>query len=266
MVLKTLKKIFSLSSPKYGLAFGGGAARGAAHLGAIKALREFPLSIQAVSGTSSGALIASIYAFEIDIERVLPELKKVRPIEWTSIIFKGPGFFHNDAMEKFIDKNFPKETKIEDSPIPLSIHVTDLKTGRGINLHKGDLKKAILSSCAVPGIYIPIQWDDYLLADGGLTENVPLSALREKNIENKIGINLNGHQSYEDPNGVMDVITNAIDIAIDSKTRQQMRDAQVPINLKLSQFSRFDIKDFEKLIKSGYEQTTKILTDSLPKL
>lgn len=253
-MMQYFKKLFTKD---YGIALGGGGARGAAHIGAVRAINEAKLPIKYISGTSSGSVIAALIAFGIKPENILGRLQQAKALEWTSIIFKGPGFFKNDAVERIINDLLPAGALIEQSQIPLAIHTTDVVTGKGVSLTKGSLMQAVLASCAVPGIYVPINWEQYMLADGGITENVPLTALNELGALKRIGINLNGASEYSTPQSVLDVITNAMDIAIDSKTKKQMKDADIPISLQLSHLSRTNSSDFYKLIDEGYEQTKK---------
>lgn len=242
-----------------GLALGGGGARGAAHIGVLRVLEESKIDIRNIAGTSAGAIIAALYAFGVkpnELERILRTLK---PIDIRFLKIGALGIFENGPLSRLIDTYLPQNALIEHADIPLAIHTTDIETGEGIVLNKGPLKDALLASCCVPGIYTPRIIDCRILVDGGLTENVPISALHALESGFIMAVNLNGNYSYMKPDSIVDVATNALDIAIDQRTRDQIEKADLAINLDLFKYSRTSAVHFEELVKAGYEQTKKIL-------
>lgn len=238
-------------SRRIGLALGGGGARGVAHLGVLEHFESIGLKIHCLSGTSAGAIIASLYAFGIDLETIKNELRHINPAPLVSIKLGRLGLFENTEVKEMLERLLPKNALIEASPIPLTIKATDILTGNGILLTKGNVVDAVLASSCVPGFYLPVEKDALILVDGGLTENVPLSGLKVHNANLLIGINLNGNRTYAQPEGILDVVSNAMDIAIDAQTRAQLKEADLEISIDLTKYSRTSNKDFDQLLQEG---------------
>lgn len=159
---------------KIALALGGGSVLGAVHVGILKAFEEHGIEIKALSGTSAGAIVASLYAFGIgakEIEKIVLEF------EWknlSSLTLSKYGILSNEKIGEMIKRNIG-EKNIEDAKIPLSMVAIDITTGEKVVLDKGSVSDAVMASTCVPGIFIPIEIGGRLLVDGGIIENIPLS-------------------------------------------------------------------------------------------
>ena len=236
-----------------GLALGGGAAKGIAHIGVIQAFEEQGIEISYLSGTSIGALVAAYYAFgksTAEIAEVGQHLsfKSMTSFSWT----KTGGFFTTDAIRKMVLDDLG-DVQIEDANIPLAICTTDIVTGEQVTFEKGSLVDAICASVAVPGVFAPVEVNGRKLVDGGLVENVPVSLLDDLGAGILVAVDLNGVEKYPEPDGMLDVVGNAIDICMDLKTRAQLKRADVVISLDLSDYSRMDNKDkIYHLLNEGY--------------
>ena len=244
-----------LFRPKIGLALGGGGARGAAHIGVLQQLKIAKIHPHCIAGTSAGAIVASLYAFDVDLAVIEQEMKQLKPVDFTSFRFKGLGLFENSEIKELLTKLLPADARIEQARIPLAVKATNLLTGRGVVLDDGPVIPAVLASCCVPGIYMAQEVDGMILVDGGLTENVPLSALKKLGAHLTIGVNLNGNSGYTRPQGVVDVLSSAMDIAIDAQTRRQLNDAHVVISMDLTQYSRTSSEHFDQLVAIGKKAT-----------
>lgn len=244
-----------LFRPKIGLALGGGGARGAAHIGVLQQLKIAKIHPHCMAGTSAGAIVASLYAFDVDLAVIEQEMKQLKPVDFTSFRFKGLGLFENSEIKELLTKLLPADARIEQARIPLAVKATNLLTGRGVVLDHGPVIPAVLASCCVPGIYMAQEIDGMILVDGGLTENVPLSALKKLGAHLTIGVNLNGNSGYTRPQGVVDVLSSAMDIAIDAQTRRQLNDAHVVISMDLTQYSRTSSEHFDQLVEIGKKAT-----------
>ncbi|MFP5492470.1 MAG: patatin-like phospholipase family protein [Bacteriovoracia bacterium] len=244
-----------LFRPKIGLALGGGGARGAAHIGVLQQLKIAKIHPHCIAGTSAGAIVASLYAFDVDLAVIEQEMKQLKPVDFTSFRFKGLGLFENSEIKELLTKLLPADARIEQARIPLAVKATNLLTGRGVVLDHGPVIPAVLASCCVPGIYMAQEIDGMILVDGGLTENVPLSALKKLGAHLTIGVNLNGNSGYTRPQGVVDVLSSAMDIAIDAQTRRQLNDAHVVISMDLTQYSRTSSEHFDQLVEIGKKAT-----------
>jgi NTE family protein len=245
---------WNLLNSSVGIALGGGAARGIAHIGVLKAFEENDIQISYIAGTSIGALVASYYAFGKSID----DIKDIgEELNFTSVIglsLHKKGLFSTRLMEKMIIRDLG-DVNIEDANIPLAICATDISTGEQVILNHGNLAKAVCASAAVPGIFIPVEIDNKPLVDGGITENVPISLLDKMGAGFTIGISLNGNQQYSPPKDIIAIMSNAIDIAIDLRTRDQLKKADFTLSLDLEQYSRLDNSDqFDDLYEEGYRR------------
>ncbi len=243
---------------KIGLALGGGAILGAAHIGVLKAFQENNIVINAVSGTSIGAFVAALYAFDVspdDIEKIALDL------DWLDIsgfAFSRLGLLSNEKMGQKI-KDVLGDVQFEDARISLSVIATDVGGFQKIILDSGDVARAVMASACVPGIFTPVEIDDRLLVDGGLMENVPISPLLAQGMNTVIGVDLNAARKYKKPDDLIDVLINAIDIAIDNATRMQTQKADLLIVPRLSAYNRTDREHVRDLIREGYTATTRMI-------
>lgn len=252
----------NLISRKTGLALGGGGARGIAHLGVLLHFQSIGLRFSCISGTSSGSIAAALYAFEVPMEKMLEEYRQLRPVEISGLKIGGLGLFKNVSLEELLHRLLPKDARIENAPIPLAIVTTDLVSGRKVTLRTGSVIDAVMASTCVPGFYLPLERDGMILVDGGLTENIPVSALADLKANLKIAVNLNGNFEYMKPEGILDVVTHAMDIAIDSRTREQLHEADLVINLDLTEYSRTRSDRFDEVVEIARQRTQEAVQET----
>ena len=161
--------------PRVGLALAGGFARGIAHIGVIRVLREAGIPIDCVAGTSVGSLIGAAYCGGSSLE----EMEKIGSVttfadfgRWTP---SWLGLATNQRMEKFLAKFTPAKT-FEELQTPLAIATTDIIDGVSVYYSTGPIAPPLRASCAYPGLFVPIQFENRTLVDGFLTEAVPAVA------------------------------------------------------------------------------------------
>lgn len=241
------------------LALGGGAVLGAAHIGVLKALSQKKISVKQISGTSIGALIATLYAFgktPDDIEHFVSDLAW---LDVTSFTLSKYGILSNDDLGRRLD-DYLGQVHFSETVIPLFLVATDISNGKKVILKQGRIAKAVMASSCIPGVFVPVDIEDRLLVDGGLVENVPISPFQELKDETFIiGVDLNAGRHYERPEDIVDVFANAIDIAIDNFTRSQLKTADLIIAPELSSYSRRDTSRVTELINEGYQAALKVL-------
>ncbi len=244
---------------KVGVALGGGAAKGIAHIGVLKAFEEENIEISYISGTSVGSIIASYYAFGKEVQDLTKVADKLRAKEVLKFMFNKKGFVSTDSIRSMILEDIG-DKKIEEAIIPLAICTTDILTGESVIFTKGSLADAVCASIAVPGIFTPVEINGRTLVDGGITQNVPVDVLEKMGAGILIGVDLNGVKKYPNVDGVLDVINNAIDIAIDHSTKEQLEEADMVISLDLGIYSKFDNeKKKNELIQIGNQEARKSL-------
>jgi len=242
-----------------GLALSGGGTLGAAHVGALRALREAGVPIDYLSGTSIGAVAAALYAFATpidDIEEIALEMK------WLSISSFSPsrlGLLTNRRLGDILREEIG-EPDFGEARIPLAVMSADISTGERVVLDSGPVLPAVMASACVPGIFQPIEHDERLLVDGGIVENLPVAPLRRMGARTVIAVDLNTGRRYQRPDDVIDVMLNATDIAINNATRLQVgAGIDLPITPRLGAYNRFRGGRGAELIDEGYEAARKAL-------
>lgn len=177
--------------PRIGLALGGGAARGWAHIGVIRALAENGIIPDLVTGTSIGALVGAAYASGTmdSLERWARSLAWKDTVGFFDIRLRG-GFIEGRKLFKFLARRFPYR-EIQELPMPFAAVATDLESGREIWLQEGPLLEAVRASAALPGLLTPVYWNGHWLVDGGLVNPVPVSVCRALGAAQVIAVDLN---------------------------------------------------------------------------
>lgn len=176
--------------PIIGLALGGGAARGWAHIGVIQELEALGIRPDIVSGTSIGALVGAAYAGGKlkQLENWVRGLSMTDVMSFMDVTLNG-GMLKGDRIMDFFAKNF-LDCPIEDLSLPFGAVATALHSGSEVWLQKGSTLDAIRASIALPGLFAPVWHNGQLLADGGLVNPVPVSLLRAMGADVLIAVDL----------------------------------------------------------------------------
>ena len=178
--------------PKIGLALGSGSARGLAHIGVLRAIREAGIEVDVIAGSSMGAFIGAIF-----VSGKLDGLEaEFLGFDWKSIaslldpVFPRSGLIDGQKIADFVRAHVPA-TSIEHLPIPFQAVATDIMNGEQVALGTGDLIEAVRASIAVPGIFTPVRSNGRILVDGGLVNPVPVSVARDMGADLIIAVDLN---------------------------------------------------------------------------
>ena len=243
-----------IAGKKVGLALGGGGVLGAAHIGVIKSLEENKIPIDYISGTSIGALVASVYAFGMPLEKIRKIALDLHWLDISEFSLSQYGLLSNEKIGKMITENLG-DVNIEDSKIPLSVIATDISKGEKVVLTKGSLADAVMASTCIPGIFIPITKGNQLLVDGGVVENVPVYSLKEMGAQFTIGVDLTARQTFRKPKNILEIFTNTINLRLKNGTRLQASTADLLISPDLSKFNLYETKQVPDLIEKGYHDS-----------
>ncbi len=245
---------------KIGLALGGGAALGGAHIGVLRAFDELGLKISQISGNSIGAVVACLYAFGKnwqEIEEIAMEMN------WMDVSNFSPSKYSLFSNKKLGEKlkEIIGDKEFNESQIPLSVVASNLNTGNKSILKKGKVIEAVMASAAIPGLFKPVEMDGALLVDGGLVENIPVSLLQDTRADIIIGVNLNARRSLRKPENWFGVMINSYYTLIDSLSKAYTTNADLMIEPDLSDFSLIDTKQTKELVEKGYEEAIKVLKE-----
>ncbi len=179
--------------PRVGLALGSGSARGWAHIGVLRALREVGIEPDVIAGSSIGALIGAAYLCDqLDaLEQWVCKLTWWDIVRFMDIQLRKGGFIEGQKLMDYLAR-YVSDRRIEDLPKPFTAVATDLATGQEIWLQTGSLGDAIRASIALPGLFTPVKLEQRWVVDGGLVNPVPVSVCRALGADVVIAVNLNG--------------------------------------------------------------------------
>jgi NTE family protein len=248
------------SDQKIGLALGGGAVFGAAHVGVLRALAEREIPISAVSGTSIGAFVAALYAFGKSWEEIREIALELRWLDVSGMSLSRYALLSNRKLGEMVIDAIGN-VDIDEARIPLAVTATDIASGDRVVLLEGGVADAVMASASIPGIFIPVEIGDRLLVDGGVVENVPLSPLSQLGADFFIGVDLNAKKVHQRPTNIIDVLLNSLDFAMRNATRTQTAGADIRIEPDLSEFNKLDAGQTADLIERGYSEATRILAE-----
>ena len=249
----------NLFNTKVGLALGGGGAKGVAHIGVLHALEEARVKPDYIAGTSVGAMVAAMYAFNININTIANIARDLTLAQITTFKLNKTGFFTADPLKEILIE-YLGEVNIEDASIPLSIVATDLTSGEEVIFTEGPLADAVCASASIPGVYIPMRLNGRILVDGGIVQNVPIRPLKSMGAGVIIASQLGGVRAYEEPKNVLDVMRNAFDIVLSQRTKQEVKQADLLIAMDLRDFSIADnTQRYDELFAIGYDTAAKEL-------
>jgi len=242
--------------PRIGLALSGGAARGIAHVGVLRALEESGIPIDAIAGASAGALVGGSYAAGLSIAELESMARGFRWRHTARLSFSRLGLQSNARMEKFLRAHLPV-TRFEDLKIPFAALVTDLRKGQPIVFRdQGDLPFAIRASTCIPAVYVPILDDEgRLLIDGGIVANLPVGYVRDLGADIVIAVDVNadGVRFFEMPHtalGVLAYTFSAVERIVSDQDRQN---AEVLIVPSIGHIRWDQTHRSPELIEAGYQ-------------
>jgi NTE family protein len=250
----------SRKKPVIGLALGGGAARGFAHIGVIKALESQGIFPNLVVGTSAGSVIAALYASGYrgtELQKIALSLDEAAITDW-ALPFSGRfgGMIKGDALQAMVNRLIKNQT-IENMPMPLGIVGTDLQTGNGVLFQRGDTGQAVRASCSIPGVFQPtiIQGREYV--DGGLVSPVPVRYAKQMGADIVIAVNISTEPSSQDSSGSLGILLHTTSIMGKSINTFELDLAQVVIQPELKSMRSTDFKSRNAAILAGEEATFK---------
>lgn len=250
--------------PKIALVLGGGSAKGFAHIGVIRTLEQEKIPIHMIIGTSVGSLIGGLYAANPDsfqLEWLAFKIDRGDILDF-SIVYSKLGPVQGTKLEGFIEHNV-KVKKVEDTKIPFTPVATDLSTGETILMEKGSLAKAIRASSSIPGIFVPVTFDNRTLVDGGVTNNVPCDIARTKGADIVIAVNLQRDvKNQMAADSLVDIIAQSISIMMRESSRSKLASADVVIEPDTHGMSMFDFTQKKRMMEEGI----KAARGAMPKI
>ena len=246
--------------PKLGLALGGGAARGFAHIGVIQVLEEAGLRPDFVAGTSAGSVVAALYASGktgAQLQQIGESMEEAAITDWTLPVFNS-GILRGDALAKYVNQQVGGRA-IENMTVPLGIVATDLYSGEMMVFQKGDTGKAVRASSAVPAIFQPVKISGRSYVDGGLVSPVPVRAARSMGAQVVLAIDITSPPDSSGSDNTITVLLQTASIMGKSINAFELKEADVVVRPDLRAVSSADFSSRKKAIEAGRRAMLELL-------
>src|SRR3990167_4962196 len=238
------------TAPRIGLALGGGAARGFAHIGVIQVLEEAGIKPDLVVGTSAGSLVASLYAAgrpDAELARLALAMDESAITDWS---FPGRGLIRGEALARYVREHTGGRA-IEQLPLPLGIVATDLDSGAAVLFRRGDVGTAVRASSAVPAVFQPVRIGTREYVDGGLVSPVPVRFARQMGAELVIAVDISSPPDGNATGDPFKMLLQTFAIMGRSINQFELKDADVVWRPRLNGVSSADFSARKRAIDAG---------------
>jgi len=246
------------SPPKIGLALSGGAARGMAHVGVLRALAENNIPIHCLAGTSAGSIVGGAYASGMSIDEIAEFGRELRWRHIGRVTMSRFGLQSNKRLESYLRSRFPI-TKFEDLPIPFAAVATDLKSNAAVVMKdQGDMPFAIRASCTIPGWYVPVADDQgRQLVDGGLVAVIPSAVTRSLGADIVIAVDVNSVGATffgsSSSSSFIGVLLQSMMVIQKSVSARQLELSDFVISPKVGHVRWDRLRRVDEMMDAGYE-------------
>lgn len=254
---------------KVGLALGGGAARGFAHIGVIKALEAQGIVPDVIVGTSAGSLVGALYAAGNNgfaLQKLALEMEEAAISDWSVPFFsKSTGVLKGEALQNYVNRSV-NSVPLEKLKIPFGAVATDLKNGQPILFQRGNTGAAVRASSAVPSLFQPVRIGDRYYVDGGLVSPVPVRFAREMGADFVIAVNISSQPDAQPSTSSLEVLLQTFAIMGQSINSYELKDADVVIQPQLGTMKGSDFPGRNTAILAGEQATASMMAEIKRKL
>jgi NTE family protein len=254
---------------KIGLALGGGAARGFAHIGVIKVLESQGIVPDIVVGTSAGSLVGALYAAGNDgfaLNKLALDMEEATISDWSIPLFaKASGVLKGEALQNFVNKAV-NNAPLEKMKIPFGVVATDLNSGMPVLFRRGNTGMAVRASSAVPGVFQPVRIGEHTYVDGGLVSPVPVRFAREMGADFVIAVNISAQPDAQPAASSLDVLLQTFAIMGQSINQYELKNADIVIRPALGNMKGGDFGGRNLAILAGEQAAQGKVTEIKQKL
>ena len=262
-VVKVLKPV------RIGLALGGGAARGFAHIGVIKALESQGIIADVIVGTSAGSVVGAMYAAGNNgfaLQKMALEMDEVTISDWSISFFsKSSGVLKGEALQAYVNK-MVLQVPIEKLKKPFGAVATDLNSGLPVLFQRGNTGLAVRASSAVPGLFQPVKINEHLYVDGGLVSPVPVRFVREMGADLVIAVNISTQADVQAASSSLEVLLQTFTIMGQSLNYFELKTADIVIKPDLPGMKGNDFAGRNLAILAGERAAMAIMPELKQKI
>ncbi|MBE0604872.1 MAG: patatin-like phospholipase family protein [Deltaproteobacteria bacterium] len=246
---------------KVALVLGAGAAKGFAHVGALKVLEANRVPVHIVVGTSVGSFVGSLYAYgypAYDLQKIAIGLEKGELVDLT---VPDNGFVKGEKLEAYVNR-MVRGAAMEKLRTPFYAVATDIGSGTEMVFGKGNTGSAVRASCSIPGVFQPVRIGDRTYVDGGVVSPVAVDAARRLGADVVIAVDIAGGVADVIPDTTLDTIFQSINIMYSKIAADQLSRADVVIRPRVGHIASGDFTKRHEAILEG----EKAAQDALPKI
>lgn len=235
---------------KIALVLGAGASRGFSHIGVLKVLESNSLPIHMIIGTSAGSFVGSLSAYGFNafqLQKIALEIEKSDIIDVT---IPDNGFVKGELLEAYVNRML-RNTPIEKLRLPFYAVATDVSTGQEVVFGSGNTGMAVRASCAVPGVFRPVRFDNKTYIDGGVVSPVAVDAARRFGATVVIAVDISSDLDNRVPEGTIDTILQAVNIMYAKIAAAALNRADVVIRPKVGHIGSGEFTKRHEAILEG---------------
>ncbi|MBX6395762.1 MAG: patatin-like phospholipase family protein [Alicyclobacillaceae bacterium] len=241
-----------------GLALGGGAVRGLAHVGVFKVFKYYDIPVHFIAGTSMGGAIGGLVAAGIDIEEIEDFILSY---PWYRLVDLGVGKGGimagnrlRSALMELLKQKGLEDAKIEDLPVPFRAVSVDLVKGRTYIWERGRLISAIRATTSIPGIFAPVPHQGMVLVDGGVLNNLPADVPRQAGIDRVVAVDVEREHEERAPRNMWDVLYRSYSIMAVALRRANLRHADLVLRPEVGHILSLDLTKMKECIEAGEKE------------
>ncbi|HDR67918.1 MAG TPA: patatin [Bacteroidaceae bacterium] len=243
---------------KLGIVLSGGAARGFAHPGVIKALHEFDMRPDIISGASAGAIAGCFYADGYEPEEILELFKGKKFMDFTSLKIGKAGLLEITGLKKLLKNNL-RAKDFDSLQKEFVVSVTNFRTGEAEYLSEGDIVEAVVASSSIPILFKPVKINGNFYLDGGVVDNFPIQPIKDK-CRKLIGVAVNPIGEEKDVMSLISISIRTLHLSMSSEMKHKRDEVDIFIEPdKLKEYSLMDVKSGSKMFEIGYEYAREVL-------
>jgi NTE family protein len=278
--------------PRIGLALGGGSARGIAHVGVLRWFEEHHIPIDYIVGTSMGGLVAGAYASGMTPDEIGALLKDS---DWDLMFLSDSPYRFKTIRRKQDKREFPSQLEFglkhgvtlpgalnpgqqvallldrialpygdlksfDDLPTPFRAVATDLRKAEVVVLDRPPLSRAMRATMSIPGVFAPVNWDDWLLVDGGALNNIPADVVRKLGADVVIAVNVGADvgDEKEQTQSLLSLMGKTIDTMMTTSTRRALESADIVVDPDLKGLTSTSWRQSDELAERGYQAAAAV--------
>jgi len=251
---------------KVGLALGGGAARGLAHIGVVDVLQKEGIPIDMIAGTSIGALVGAVCAQGKDcgvVKDLAQSINLTKMMSLADLAIPKTGLIGGKRVIKLLKTVIGSDVTFEDLEIPLALVATDIMTGEEVVINQGSVLEGIRASISLPGIFTVVKWNNRYLVDGGLVNPVPVSVLKQMGADFIIAVNVipdigertrnmrRGKKQRSKAPNIFNVLLQSLYIGTYYLAKSSLEGADIAISPKIAHINPADFHRAKEFILQG---------------